>query len=68
MGYKKNADGVFVTLKGENLKENDMELLMENIDNAMLRNNPLYEKYNLEFKEGFIIPKNLKEFKEDNKL
>jgi len=65
MGYKKNADGVFVTLKGESLKDNDMELLMENIDNAMLRSNPLYEEHNLQYRDGLIYPKNFKDMRED---
>lgn len=65
LGFKQDGNGNFVTIKGENIKESDLNLLMENIDNAMLRNNPLYEEHNLQYRDGLIFPKNFKDMKED---
>ena len=63
-GLRKVDDGYLDTGTQKMASEVQMEKLTKATDDAMLRLNPKMAEHNLQYKDGFIIPLNIKTLKE----
>jgi len=67
LGFIKNEGGDYETVNGSPASEKDVEQIMDEVDERMLQNNPLYVDFDLQYRDGFIFPKDRKDIKEAKK-
>lgn len=56
LGFQRNENGQLLKGNGERATEADEERLQKRIERVMLSNNPLFDEYDVQYKDGFIYP------------
>lgn len=67
LGFQRNENGQLFKGNGEKASEADEERLEKRIERVMLTNNPLFDEYDSQYKDGLIYPIDWKVIKHKEK-